>query len=209
MQITTKTSFSKENYLNIPLAIQIPTAGSVSQNNGTYIDLLCARIERELLLNALGLDLYNEFQIALSDINNIANAKWKLILNGEEYSSKLWRGLKHEMNFIEQRIYEVYVTETNSFLTQAGNVQVNSENANLFTPVYKIANSNQEFIKGYQGQRYNEPMVSGIFVDYFGSDNNGIDVSFYQYLLDKKILFPTWISDSFKFYYEEKNSFGI
>ena len=209
MQIVTKAFFSKENNLNLPLALDVPTAGTPAPSNASYIDNLCIEIEKRLLLNALGLTLYSEFQMALTDIDNVINAKWKRLLNGEEYDGKVWIGLSYDLNFIAQKVYETYVTEENSKLTQSGNVQINSENASLFTPVYKIANASQKFKQMYQGQIPEYPNVYPNFVDYFGSNGNEIEVSFYQYLLDKKTDFPTWEASKFKFYYDEKNSFGL
>lgn len=208
MQIVTRAFFNKENNIQLPLAMDVPTAGTPSPSNGSYIDNLCISIEKSLLLNALGLALYNEFQLALSDIDNVANAKWKLLLNGEDYDGKVWNGLNKDLSFIAQKVYETYVTDENSKLTQSGNVQINSENASLFTPVYKIANANQLFTKMYQGSITENPIVYRDFIDYFG-DSEDVEISLYQYLIDRKTSFPTWEASKFKFYYEEKNSFGL
>lgn len=207
MQIITKSYFSKENQLNIPLSTTIPTAGVSAPSNQNYIDSLCEKIERELLLNALGLTLYREFQIALGDIDIVANAKWKKLLNGTDYNVKNWIGLNHDFSLIAQKVFEIYLTETNSFLTQSGTVQTNSENAKLVTPAYKIANSSQSFIKQYQGVNSNEPIVYDNFTDWSG-DFEDVEVSLYRYLMDNKEDFPTWNESNFRFY-ETKNSFGI
>jgi hypothetical protein len=84
----------------------------------------------------------------------------------------------------------------------------------LETPVYKIANAHQSFIKQYQGGYMIYPNVyssDGVdFIDYYGVHNE-VEVSLYQYLLDKITDFPTWDLSKFKIYdYDEiKNSFGI
>ena len=73
--------------------------------------------------------------------------------------------------------------------------------------MYKIANASVSFIKQYQGEVLNEPIVNGIFVDWCGF-NNEVEVSLYRYLSDKKTDFPNVDLDKFKFY-EQINSFGI
>lgn len=209
MQIVDKSYFSKENQINIPLAISIPTAGVVSPSNENYIDLLCVRVEKDLLINALGVDLYNEFKsLTTVTIEEPTNIRWKNLLNGQEYDGKIWHGLKHEMNLIALKVYETYVTETNSSLTQSGNVQTNSEHANLFTPAYKIANADQMFIAEWQGTHSNDPIIQGNFIDWFGTQD-ATNVSLYRYLIDKKTDFPTWEVSKFKFYCQTKNTFGL
>jgi len=202
MQIVTSLYFKKQNQINIPLAANIPTANVIIPSNQSYIDALCVSVEKSILLNALGVTLYNQFQIALNDIDNVVNDRWKLLLNGENYGNKSWIGLNHDLNLIAQRVYETYVTETNSQLTQSGNVQANSENAILVSPSFKIANANQSFIKQYQG-------INSIYPEYhrhgidWGGDCDETEVSMYRYLVDKAFEF-----ENFKFY-DTKNTFGI
>lgn len=208
MQIVTKSYFSKENQLTIPLATTIPTAKGTAPSNQNYIDLLCVRLEKDLLLNALGVSSYLQFQLALNgDINTVINAKWKSLLEGEDYDGKSWIGLKHEMSLIAQKVYETYLRESNTFLTQSGTVQTNSENATLVSPTYKIVNANESFIKQYQGSFSNYPDIYSNFIDWYGNQE-GVEVCLYQYLVDKKDIFTDWKSSSFKFY-ETVNSFGL
>lgn len=215
-QIVTKSHFQKENALNIPLAIENPTAtvSTATPNNSGALDNLCIEIEKTLLLNALGLTLYNELQTALADIDNVDNAKWKKLVNGEEYDGKMWSGLKQDLSFIAQHVYEVFITTRNESLSATGAVQTKPENGNLTTPAYKIANANQLFIKGYQGGFMQYPDVyfnRGIeVIDYYGVYEE-VEVSFYRYLLDKQADFPTWKPEMFRTYCtdEVKNSFGL
>ena len=52
-QIVTKSYFTKANGLNIPLAIEIPTAVPTSTpSNSNYLDNLCIEVEKSLLLNS-------------------------------------------------------------------------------------------------------------------------------------------------------------
>lgn len=214
-QIVTKSYFTKANGLNIPLAIEIPTAVPTSTpSNSNYLDNLCIEVEKSLLLNSLGLTLYNQFQTALLEIDNVVNEKWNFLLKGQEYDGKKWIGLEYDLGFIAQKVYETYLTRTDEHLTMAGNVKANAENATVVTPVYKIASANQSFIKQYQKGYLDFPSVytrnSIEFVDYY-DDNNDVEVSFYQYLLDKKADFIDFDLSKFKTYsiLETKNSFGI
>jgi hypothetical protein len=66
MQIVDISFFSDLNYLHIPLSVNDPN-GSVTPNNTKELSDLCVKLEREILLNALGLSLYNEVK-ALTEV---------------------------------------------------------------------------------------------------------------------------------------------
>ena len=208
-QIVNKSYFNKQNILYIPLASEAPLPSAVTStpNDGTYIDNLCIEIEKTILVNALGLTTYNELQLAFADIDNPLNASYKKLVEGEEYDGKIWGGLKHDLSLIAQAVWIEYVMQKNTNLSAVGNSQVNLENGTLVTPMYKIANASASFIKQYQGNILDKPIVNGIFVDWCGF-NNEVEVSLYRYLSDKKTDFPNVDLDKFKFY-EQINSFGI
>ena len=208
-QIVSKSYFNKQNILYIPLASEAPLPSAVTStpNDGTYIDNLCIEIEKTILVNALGLTTYNELQLALADIDNPLNASYKKLVNGDEYDGKIWVGLKYDLSLIANAVWIEYVMQKNTNLSAVGNSQVNLEKGTLVTPMYKIANASASFIKQYQGEYLNEPYVNGIFVDWLGN-NEGVYVSLYRYLVDKKTDFPNIDLNKFKFY-EQINSFGI
>ena len=208
-KIVNKSYFNKANILYIPLANEAPLPSAVTStpNDGTYIDNLCIEIEKTILVNALGLTTYNELQLALADIDNPLYASYKKLVKGDEYDDKIWIGLEHDLNLIAQAVWIEYVSEKNTNLSAVGNSQVNVEKGTLVTPMYKIANASVNFIKQYQGEYLNEPYVNGIFVDWLGN-NEGVYVSLYRYLVDKKTDFPNVNLDNFTFY-EQINSFGI
>ena len=208
-QIVNKSYFNKQNILYIPLASDapIPSAVTSTPNDGTYIDNLCIEIEKTILVNALGLTTYNELQLALADIDNPLNASYKKLVNGDEYDGKIWVGLKHDLSLIANAVWIEYVVQKNTNLSAVGNSQVNLEKGTLVTPMYKIANASASFIKQYQGNILDKPIVNGIFVDWCGF-NNEVEVSLYRYLSDKKTDFPNVDLNKFKFY-EQINSFGI
>ena len=201
MQIIDKSYFNKQNYLHIPLSVVDPSG---TPNNATELDNLCIKIERDLLLNALGLTLYNELKV-LTDVTIVGN-RFEGLVNGEEYDEKVWEGLKNDYSLIAYRIFEQFTHDSNTRLSATGVTKVNAENATDQTPAYLIANANNEFINKYQGDYLDEPYVYNGFIDWFGC--NSIEKSLYGYLMDKKDLFPEWDYLKFKVY-KSKNSFGI
>lgn len=208
-QIVSKSYFNKQNILYIPLASEAPLPSAVTStpNDGTYIDALCIEIEKTILVNALGLTTYNELQLALADIDNPLNAFYKKLVEGDEYDGKIWVGLKYDLSLIANAVWIEYVMQKNTNLSAVGNSQVNLEKGTLVTPMYKIANASASFIKQYQGQILDEPIVIGNFIDWQGC-LDGVEVSLYRYLSDKKTDFPNVDLNKFKFY-EQLNSFGI
>lgn len=208
-QIVNKSYFNKQNILYIPLASEAPLPSAVTStpNDGTYIDNLCIEIEKTILVNALGLTTYNELQLALADIDNPLNASYKKLVEGDEYDGKIWVGLKYDLSLIAQAVWIEYVMQKNTNLSAVGNSQVNLEKGTLVTPMYKIANASVSFIKQYQGEVLNEPLIYDNVIDWYGCDDS-VEVSLYRYLSDKKADFPNVDLNKFKFY-EQINSFGI
>lgn len=210
-QIVNKSYFNKQNILYIPLASEAPLPSAVTStpNDGTYIDALCIEIEKTILVNALGLTTYNELQLAIADeFTNPLYASYDKLVNGDEYEGKIWVGLKYDLSIIAQAVWIEYVMQKNTNLSAVGNSQVNLEKGTLVTPMYKIANASASFIKQYQGQILDEPIIyDNYFIDWQGCDDS-VEVSLYRYLSDKKTDFPNVDLNKFKFY-EQINSFGI
>ena len=210
-QIVDNTWFNKENELYLPLAVAnpIPVGGQSPPNFVNVLKNLCIQTERELLLNALGGTLYDELQLALADIDNPTNAKWKKLVVGDSYDDKNWIGLKSDYSLIAYRVYEMFLTKYSEQLTAFGVVKANSGNAENVTSAYKITNANLQFLKGFQDGYLFEPTITENFTDWYGQETK--DVSLFRYLIDKKNDFPTW--DESKFYAytidDAKNSFGL
>jgi hypothetical protein len=210
-QIVTVSYFQNPNELNIPLGVAQAVANPTlaTPNSASALTSLCVKIEKSILLNALGLATYNTLQLALADINNPLYASYKKLVQGDSYDGKVWQGLNYEYSLIAYRIFEQYITETNEHLTGVGNTQGKPERATLVSPKYKIANANQQFIEKYQGGFLDYPFVynDGEFIDWFGNQET-VEISLYQYLLNKKADFADFDIEKFKTY-ETKNSFGI
>jgi hypothetical protein len=210
-QIVTVSYFQRANELNIPLGVSQAVANPTlaTPNSSNALTNLCVKIEKSILLNALGLTTYNTLQLALADINNPLYASYKKLVQGDTYDGKVWEGLNNDYSLIAYRVFEEYITQTNEHLTGVGNTQGKPEKATLTSPKYKIANANLTFIEKYQGGYLDYPIVhnDGEFIDWFGNQEQ-IEVSLYRYLLDKKDDFIGFDIEKFKTY-ETKNSFGI
>jgi hypothetical protein len=204
--------FQQANALNIPLSVQMIVANPTLEtpNSATALTELITKVEKSVLLNALGLTTYNELQLAIADeFTNPLYAKYQKLVEGEEYDEKIWQGLNYEYSLIAWKIQQDFLFNTNQQLTGIGNVEVKPQGANLVTPAYKIANANANFIQQYQGGYMKYPIIynDGEFIDWFGC-NDEIEVSLYRYLTDKKAVFADVNLENFKVY-ETYNSFGI
>lgn len=208
-QIIDVTYFQKANELNIPLSVEMVVANPSLQTPNTQqeLTLLCQKVEKSILLNALGLTTYNELQLALADIDDPLYASYKKLVQGDEYDDKVWNGLNYDYSLIAYRILEQFLVQSNERLTGVGNTQGNPEKSVLISPKYKIANANANFIKQYQGVYLHKPIIDGVFIDWFGNQDS-INVSLYKYLLDKAADFPDVEMAKFLIY-EPQNSFGI
>ena len=208
-QIIDVSYFQKANELNIPLSVAMVVANPAIQtpNEQAALTLLCQKVEKSILISALGLATYNTLQLALADIDNPLYASYKKLVQGESYDGKVWSGLDNDYSLIAYGILERFLFETNERLTGIGNTQGKPEKATLISPKYKIANANNNFIRQYQGGYLNEPIIDGIFIDWFGNQE-GTEVSLYQYLVDKATDFVDFDMQKFKVY-DTQNSFGI
>jgi hypothetical protein len=205
-QIIDTSFFNKENSLYIPLAVGDPNTGA--PDNQGDLGSVCKKVERDVLINAFGVAMYNALQVAMErDYSDPLDNKFKLLVNGEEYDSKIWNGLNYEYSLLAFRIFEVFNTENNIRLSAVGTVKANPENAVLATPVYLIATANQSFITQYQGNWEGEPYLHrGVFLDWYC--NEDVYKSLYGYLQDKASDFSEWEIAKFKVY-ATQNSFGI
>lgn len=201
-----------KNQLYIPYASDVitglPTDLTTPNNKQSLLDLI-NEVEKDLFINALGLELYNEMQTAIGDIENPLYVRWKNLIQGEEYDGKIWEGLTVDNNLIANLVFSIYLNQNTQFYQQTGVNQPNAENSNVVSPNYKTAVAYQTFVRKYQLGKLCKPVVIGNFIDYYGSDNDNIQRSMYQYLLDKAAVFPEWVSTKFKTYTDTINSFDL
>lgn len=210
-QIVDNSYFKKANFLYIPLSVTSPVANTAmtTPDRVLYIDNLCVEIEKDLLLNTLGVSMYDELQLALADLNNPLYANYKKLVEGSNYNNKIWKGLKHEYSLIACKIFEEYLRRTNERLTGVGNVYVNPEKSENMHPNNLIVRANQLFIKQYQERALFEPKVINNTLDWLYLENTN-EVSYYRFLSDNAVDFPLWDPYYFKLYKNGiVNSFGI
>lgn len=209
--ITQIEVFNNANELVIPLASNQPTTVSsvATPNNKSALENLIVEVEQDILINALGLTIYNELQTALNDLLN-ADIKWRNLVNGVEYDGKKWEGLSSDYSLLAFAIYYLFLNGNTQFYTALGVAQPNAENSTMVSPTYKLTTAWNKFISKYQGGSTEYPTISytnGIqFTDWKGHSNK-VFVSLYEYLVDKKEDFG-WEFDNFT-YYDTKNTFGI
>jgi hypothetical protein len=211
--ITTSAKFNKSTDLYLPLAVASPQsfANQTAPDNAAALNDLCAVVERELLLNALGATIYSDLQTALNlpgfgTDGWAADQKWKDMVNGCSYDDKIWEGLSADKSFIAYAVYCAFLNDL-TFVTPLGVAQPGAEN--LVTPAYKIATASQKFIKKYQGGYCADPVIiqtpHGSLLDYYGAQDD-VDVSFYRFLTDNAATYG-WTGE-FRAY-EAQNSFGL
>lgn len=212
MPIITLDHFTKANALYIPIAESYPVANAsaTSPNVNDAITGLITKVERDVLLHALGLTAYNELILALADINNPTNAKWKKLVQGDEYDDIVWEGLDNDYSLLAYQVKAEYLFLNAQNLHGVGVVQPNPEKGIFVSPQHEIANMSTTFVKKYQGNYLNEPEIycDGRFIDWLGINNDEVEVSLYRYLYDKKDDFPSVDLQKYRFY-EPYNSFGI
>lgn len=213
MSICTISHFQKSNELYIPLSVGDPVSNTTeaSADNVGYLTNLIAEVEKNILLNALGLATYNTLQLAIEDdFTNPLYASYKKLVEGEEYDGKIWVGLEYDYSLIAYKVFEEFTTRTAGRLSAIGATSVNPQGAQLISPKYIIANANAKFLKQYQGGYLSSPIVyeDGLFIDWYGTQDE-VNVSLYKYLVDKKANFVDWSEEKFRPSQDEKNSFGI
>jgi len=187
------------------------------------IDAFIEKYERQLMINALGVPLYNELQLALADLPS-ADQKWQDLVEGKDYIldsiTYRWDGLRgfDKQSLVAFYIYCNFLRSDEFTYTTTGMVRNTSDNAlnAQFRNKYVIAWS--KFIEQYQGKLYYcarnvyrgiktlTQAQSGVVYNYIDSE---VQSSLFQYLNDANELDPTAFPD-FQFkVYTPVNRFGI
>ena len=216
MAIIDNTYFTK-GWLFIPnnKDTNAEPVGSPSAQSG--IDFFITEYERELLLNALGVTLYDELQ---AELPTPTTQKWIDLVDGKSYTinskTKQWNGLKgaNMQSLIAFYVYCQYLRNDNSTYLTTGIGQSTANNAERSDPSIKFVKAWNRFLNQYQGKGYNYGYPTVIYnrsgmvgLDYYGSDN--VESNLFQYLTDQNELTPTDFPDfEFKFY-ETYNTMGI
>ncbi len=219
MYIIDKTYFVKE--LAIPNLLE-PNSKTLAELNG-YID----QDVRLVLTNALGYELFNEFDSQMTSggtLSLTADTRWQNLVYGVQYTANTqtvkWKGLVYTEGILPQSLLTSYVyvdwlSNNQTLLTGTGEkvvVAQNAINANSTQRSTKIWNS---FVEQYQGiksgfqhhNHFNYYMNSwGIGVkDYRHSNTYNGYVSLLQFLADNPDDYPI----PNLFLYQVKNQLGL
>ena len=207
------TFIPNNNNVNVEIP-GVPSSGSDLQ---LFIDIH----ERELLINALGIVLYEEYE------SNPSETRWQELINGKTYevnsNSYRWDGLlgSNKQSLIAFYVFCEYLRNNQSVYTTTGVVLPSAANSMDVDPTEKYMSCYTSFIKSYQGNYgyyngcfdYNNPRVivncSGMVgLDYSRKSNDSF-VNMYQYMTDQNTLDANTFPD-FKFkFYQMHNSWGL
>jgi len=215
--IIDETYFERGNTY-IPNNKDIAVEPTTSPTIVTELQFFITKYERELLLNALGVTLYDELQIALADLPN-ADQKWRDLVEGKTYTNvhgniKRWNGLKgiNEESVISFYVFTEYLRNDQETYATVGVVKNTAKNAEIANPTPKFISAYRQFIKSYQGsvtEGLPTIVVNGfgsIGIDHF---NTSVEVSLLDFLSDSNDLDATAFPNFELRVYAEQNSFGI
>ena len=195
------SSYFQKGDLYIPNNTDI-NVGDVGITNQTDLDFYIVEYERELLLNALGIVLYEEYLAALQNLNQ-APKRWTDLIDGVTYTNpssvvKRWEGLRgaNKQSLVASFVYTKYLRNYNETFATTGVVRNDSKNATNYDATPKYIKAYNKFLRQYQADNLPNPIT---YVNRFGT--NGLDwygsedttVSLYQFLTDsnnEKSIFP-------------------
>ena len=213
--IIDNTYFNK-GWLFIPNNKDINAKPIGSPTVQSELDFFIEEYERELLLNALGVNLYNELQ---SELPTPSTQKWIDLIDGKDYAingkTKRWNGLKgvNMQSLIAFFVYCQYLRNDNSTYLTTGISQTTARNAERSDPNVKYVKSWNKFLDQYQGglnSSYPTVIVNNrgmVGLDYYGNQN--VESSLFEYLTEQNELDNTSFPDfEFKIY-ETYNTMGI
>jgi hypothetical protein len=209
-------TYFEKGWLFVPNNKDINARPEGSPTAQSGIDFFIEEYERELLLNAFGVTLYNELQ---AELPTPTTQKWIDLVDGKDYAingkTKRWNGLKgaNSQSLIAFYVYCQYLRNDNSTYLTTGIGQNTANNAERSDPAPKFVKSWNRFLEQYQSM-YNNAYPNVIYnnsgmvgLDYYGSDN--VESNLFQYLTDQNELTPTDFPD-FEFrFYETYNTLGI
>ena len=210
MSIISATYFQK-GYLFIPHNKDINLDTSSSTENKD-LEFFIEKYERELLVNALGIELYTEFD----ELPTPYSEKWAALIDGETYTvddkQYRWEGLKgrEEHSLIANYVYCMWIRNDESLYTTTGIVQNKAKNAESFSPTPKYIKAWNDFISMYQEGHKSHPIyIREFYGDVEIGCQENVFKSLCQYITDKNNEDPTAFPDAPLLQYENQNSLGI
>ena len=210
-------TYFEKGILYIPNNKDISASPTAAPSSQSELEVFIDNNERDLLINALGVTLFNLLETAMIDLPN-ADQKWRDLVDGTDYTinSKVhrWEGLKgyNKQSLIAAYVFCQYLRNDEATYTTTGIVKNTAKNADNYNPTGKYIKAYNSFIKQYQKSNHNSALIitnafGSVGLDYYG--NNDATRSLYQYLTDANELDATAFPDfEFKVYNIE-TSLGI
>lgn len=203
----------------------IPNTNEAQTEAKDNLELFINQCVRQLLRDALGVDLFNELDGFIVEgvfDEDTAPDKWKDFVLGKEYTLndvKLkWPGIISEEGLFKQSLLVPYVFHfwlENEFSIQSGvgEVVVNAKNAKNVNPTQSLVSSWNDFILFYQGSTFCNHHHHHIYynfegvryVDYYPYHFESINVSLIKFLKDHPETYPNTNMRT----YDPKNQLGI
>jgi len=188
----------------LPHSAPAPNESDNTEDITMFID----RYERELLVDALGVDLYNDIKDNKADFN-AAPDEVKRLVKGYDYTlddgTKVsWNGLDNSESLLIPYVYYRYLQDQQDIMTTFGVERPQGVNSEAVSSIPRVTAAYRDFFEKYQSVDngvafYSSPYISGI--DYLGSKN--IRRSLYQFLCDND-----YDISHFKLF-ENTNQFGV
>lgn len=213
--LTDPTYHQKGRYF-IPNSNNLSARPSGVENSKSSVQYFIDVYERRLLVNFLGIELYNELVTVYPNIEDVGNEKWFDLVYGTDYindDTKLrFDGLlgSNKDSLISAFVFCKYLENDNSYYSTSGVIKNTSSDYSNFDPTQKYISAYLDFLHKYQNENKEdfEPFVSscGSFVDYYNFDiDTETFVSLETYMKHNKELF-----EGYKFKrYDYLNSFGV
>lgn len=202
--ILTLTDF-QSGYLKLPNATVSPNGADFTTGIQEIID----EKEREILIDALGIEFYDTLVTEYADLGTASKAVTDLV-SGYQYElngvTVKWEGLLNSP-LLGCYIYYHFMQEKQDIFTTMGTQSPEAVNSVAVSSIDRAVRMYRKFLKAYQGGDsmpliVKTSLVSGI--DYLGAQSH--IRSLYQFLEDQKSMYPT-VTDFIL--HEPINTFGI
>lgn len=207
--ITKVSDFIGEIYLS-----QVGVNASSQVNNNERLEQFINKYEPEILVKALGRQLYNEFKANLNEdgtVKDESDQKWKNLLSGAEYekdgSTYYWKGLRTDAEcLMAYHVYYNYVIADITQQTTLGTIKTEAKNASSASVIPTTTNAWRILYDWYMGEYSIEPVryvKRGVCVEDWYLANSSQEVSLHRFLLDNE--YDNWHFTPI----ENKNSWGL
>ena len=176
--ILTPSDFTKNTLLTLPQAVSAPGGADYVAKIQKYIDVF----EEEILIEGLGIDLFEQVKTGLNDLPN-APEKIQNLVEGLDYTYEnvkvRWEGMQINNSFLAYYVYWSFLQGNVDYVSVFGVERPEGINSRSASSNQKAVDPYREFRKKYQtGYDYNYKNTNVV--------NDNPMRSLYQYLRDNK-----------------------